>query len=160
MRGSLIFTFLADIAPIDSEAMTASPGFDPDFHEPNPHDANADGLDDKPRHTADVLSLPCQVEPGGFEELNMKPAGNDPDIRVGLVFHMRDVSKLPLPIRVGDTLVGLRNRAGELMLDFSGDPLFATHVQPRGFGLFRRSPSMNLLLVEFRSRVRAPRRVK
>jgi hypothetical protein len=169
-RGRLIFPFLAEIHRLDTHAMaTTDPdgpgpldsGYDPDFKEPALVDTNDDGIGERVRVEHSPVRLPCQVEPKTFEELRMFAAGNSPRSRIELVFHFRDLERAGLVdgpsgdamIRPGDRLAALYDKAGALVQAIRTPPgLYVTEARPIGFGLDRRRPRRNLLLVAFEQR--------
>lgn len=165
MRGRLIFPFLAELCRLDAEAMaTQVPGYDEDFKEPALLDADGDGAGELYRREHPPVRLPCQVEPQTVEALRMTSAGNTPQSSVDLVFHFSDLERLGLLdprtaevlVRPGDRLNGLFDTEGHLVWAVRTPPgLYVTESRPAGFGLFRRRPRRNLLLVSFGDRRRA-----
>jgi hypothetical protein len=97
----------------------------------------------------------------------MTSSGNAPRSRLELVFHFRDLERLGLvDAASGEVLVRPSDRLGALY-DLEGDRvqavrtppgLYVTEARPIGFGLARRRPRRNLLLVAFADR-RASREV-
>ena len=164
MRGRLIFAFRADIRRIDAGAVQAD--IDPDFKEPRLVDQNDDGVPDGQRPELPVVSVPCQLEPKTFDDLQMMAAGNSPRNDLTLVFHFRDLERLGLIDRAtgtpgianGDRLDAIRTRRGVLVQRIPTRPgLYATELTQRGFGLGR-TPKRNLLMARFSSRPTATRR--
>ena len=164
MRGRLIFAFRADIRPVDARAVEA--GIDPDFKEPRLIDQNDDGVPDGQRPELPVVSIPCQLEPKTFDDLQMMAAGNSPRNDLTLVFHFRDLERLGLVdsrtgtpgIANGDRLEAIRTSRGVLVQRIPTPPgLYATELTQRGFGLGR-VPKRNLLMARFSSRPTATRR--
>lgn len=169
MRGKLIFPFLAELFRWDAAAMAADPdgtgeltsGYDPDFKEPVLVDADDDGVAERIRREFPPIRVPCQVEPEAFQALRMATAGNTPKSSLDLVFHFRDLERLGLvdPItgdallRPSDRLGGLYDVAGRLVQAVRTPPgLYVSEARPIGFGLGRRHPRRNLLLVSFEDR--------
>jgi hypothetical protein len=169
MRGRLINPFLAEIARLDTVATAADPdgagplssGYDPDFKETVVLE-EAGARRDARREMPPVL-VPCQVEVGAFEALQQLAAGNSPDSRVTLVFHLRDLERLGLVdpasgdarLRVNDRLVAIRDLGGNLVQAVRTPPgLYITEVQPQSFGLGRHR---NLALVTLQERELAAR---
>ncbi len=170
MRGHLIFPFLAGLFRWDSAAMAAvdpdgagplSSGFDPDFKEPVLIDADGDGVAEPFRREHPPVRVPCQVEPDAFQALRMAAAGNTPESSIDLVFHFRDLERLGLVdpssgdalIRPSDRLGGLYDVEGRLVQAVRTPPgLYVKEARPIGFGLNRRRPHRNLLLVSFEDR--------
>lgn len=169
MRGKLIFPFLAELFRWDSAAMAVAPdaagplasGFDPDFKEPILVDADGDGVAEPFRREHPPVRVPCQVEPEAFQALRMATAGNTPKSSLDLVFHFRDLEWLGLVdpstgdalIRPSDRLGGLYDVEGRLVQAVRTPPgLYVTEARPIGFGLCRRRPRRNLLLVSFEDR--------
>ena len=86
------------------------------------------------------------------------------DSSFDLVFHFRDLEQLGLVdaasgdalIRPSDRLGALYARDGQLVQAVRTPPgLYVTEARPIGFGLHRRRPSRNLLLVSFQDRAAA-----
>ena len=174
MRGRLIFPFLAEIHRLDTRAMAEGvpalglgPAYDDDFKEPVLVDGDGDGVGEPFRRELPPVRVPCQVEPEAFESLRMTSSGNAPRSRLELVFHFRDLERLGLvDAASGEALVRPSDRLGALY-DLEGDHvqtvrtppgLYVTEARPIGFGLARRRPRRNLLLVAFADR-RASREV-
>ena len=162
MRGSLIFKFLAEVYRLDTVAMaTQPPGYDDDFKEPALLDADGDGVGDAFRREHPPVRVPCQVEPETLDALRMTPSGNTPQSGLDLVFHFRDLERLGLVdvttgealIRTSDRLGGLFDTEGQLVWAVRTPPgLYVTEARHAGFGLFRRRPRRNLLVVSFNDR--------
>ena len=170
MRGRLIFPFLAELFRWDAAAMAAvdpdgtgplASGFDPDFKEPVLIDADGDGVAEPFRREHPPVRVPCQVEPAAFQALRMATAGNTPRSSLDLVFHFRDLERLGLVdpstgdalIRPSDRLGGLYDIEGRLVQAVRTPPgLYVSEARPIGFGLSRRRPQRNLLLVSFGDR--------
>ena len=162
MRGRLIFPFLAELYRLDTVAMaTQPPGYDDDFKEPALLDADGDGVGDAFRREHPPVRVPCQVEPETLEALRMTPSGNTPQSSLDLVFHFRDLERLGLVdvatgealIRTSDRLGGLFDTEGQLVWAVRTPPgLYVTEARHAGFGLFRRRPRRNLLVVSFNDR--------
>jgi hypothetical protein len=165
MRGRLIFPFLAELRRLNTEAMaTQAPGYDEDFKEPVLLDADGDGEGEPYRREHPPIRVPCQVEPETIEALRMTPAGNTPQSRLDLVFHFGDLERLGLVdpqtgealVRPRDRLGGLFDTEGSLVWAVRTPPgLYVTEARPAGFGLFRRRPRRNLLIVSFSDRAAA-----
>ncbi|MCG8419633.1 MAG: hypothetical protein MJE77_17005 [Proteobacteria bacterium] len=170
MRGRLIFPFLAELFRLDtrSQAMADPQGpgpfegaMDPDFKEPVLVDPDDDGIGERIRHELPAIRIPCQIETKSFEEQRLFPSGNSPRSRLDLVFHFIELERRLLVdevsgdalIRPGDRLGGIYDRANNLVQTIRMPPgLFVTEARPIGFGLHRRHPRRNLLLVTFQSR--------
>ncbi len=162
MRGRLIFPFLAELHRLDTVAMaTQTPGYDADFKEPALLDTDGDDAGEAYRREHAPVRVPCQVEPETLEALRMTPSGNAPQSNLQVVFHFRDLERLGLVdvstgealIRVGDRLGGLFDTEGQLVWAVRTPPgLYVTEARHAGFGLFRRRPRRNLLLVSFSDR--------
>jgi hypothetical protein len=165
MRGRLIFPFLAELFRLDALSMaTIEPGYDADFKEPALLDADGDGLAAPFRREHPPVRVPCQVEPEAFQALRMATAGNTPRSSFDLVFHFGDLERLGLVdpttgdalIRPSDRLGGLYDVEGRLVQAVRTPPgLYVTESRPIGFGLNRRRPHRNLLLVSFQDRAAA-----
>lgn len=162
MRGRLIFPFLAELRRLNTEAMaTQAPGYDEDFKEPALLDVDGDGEGEPYRCEHPPIRVPCQVEPETIEALRMTTAGNTPQSRLDLVFHFSDLERLGLvDLQTGEALVRPSDRLGALF-DTEGNlvwairtppGLYVTEARPAGFGLFRRRPRRNLLIVSFSDR--------
>lgn len=162
MRGRLIFPFLAELRRLDTDAMaTQPPGYDEDFKEPALLDTDGDGAGETYRREHPPVRVPCQVEPQTIEALRMTAAGNTPQSSLDLVFHFKDLERLGLVdsltgealIRPSDRLSGLFDTEGNLGWAIRTPPgLYVTEARPAGFGLFRRRPRRNLLIVSFNDR--------
>jgi hypothetical protein len=162
MRGRLIFPFLAEVFRLDTRAMaTVAPGYDPDFKEPALVDTDGDGVANPYRREHPPVRVPCQVEPEALDALRMTPSGNTPRSSVDLVFHFRDLERMDLVsaatgealIRTSDRLGALYDAAGQLVWAVRTPPgLYVTEARHAGFGLFRRRPRRNLLVVSFSDR--------
>ncbi|MDP1826649.1 MAG: hypothetical protein Q8L48_25485 [Archangium sp.] len=162
MRGRLIFPFLAELYRLDTIAMaTQPPGYDDDFKEPALLDSDGDGVGDAFRREHPPVRVPCQVEPETLDALRMTPSGNTPQSSIDLVFHFRDLERLALVdattgealIRTSDRLGGLFDTEGQLVWAVRTPPgLYVTEARHAGFGLFRRRPRRNLLMVSFTDR--------
>lgn len=138
-----------------------SSGFDPDFREPVLLDADGDGVAEPFRREHPPVRVPCQVEPEAFQAVRMAAAGNTPRSGFDLVFHFKDLERLGLVdpttgdalIRPSDRLGGLYDLRGQLVQAVRTPPgLYVTEARPLGFGLSRRRPHRNLLLVSFEDR--------
>jgi hypothetical protein len=162
VRGRLIFQFLADLRRLDTDAMsTQAPGYDQDFKELALLDDDGDGVGDVYRRELPPVQVPCQVEPQTIEALRMTASGNTPQSNLDLVFHFKDLERLGLVeaqtgealIRPSDRLSGLFDTEGNLVWAVRTPPgLYVTEARPAGFGLFRRRPRRNLLIVSFNDR--------
>jgi len=169
MRGHLVFRFLAEVYRLDTAAMAVDPdglgaltsGYDEDFKEPVLVDANGDGVAEAFRRECPPVRIPCQVEPEAFEALRMTAAGNAPRSALDLVFHFGDLERLGLVdaasgdalVRPGDRLGALYDVDGRLVQAVRTPPgLYVTEARPIGFGLNRRRPTRNLLLVSLQDR--------
>jgi hypothetical protein len=162
VRGSLIFPFIAELCRLDTDAMsTQAPGYDDDFKEPALLDPDGDGAGETYRREHPPVRVPCQVEPQTIEALRMTAAGNTPQSNLDLVFHFKDLERLGLIdaltgealIRPSDRLSGLFDTEGNLVWAVRTPPgLYVTEARPAGFGLFRRRPRRNLLIVSFNDR--------
>jgi len=171
VRGHLIFQFVAELHRLDTQAMALGdagagvpPGYDDDFKEPILVDSDDDGVGEPFRREHPPVRVPCQVEPEAFEALRMATSGNTPRSSFDLVFHFRDLEQLGLvdaasgdaQIRPSDRLGALYARDGQLVQAVRTPPgLYVTEARPIGFGLHRRRPSRNLLLVSFQDRAAA-----
>lgn len=162
MRGRLIFPFLAELRRLDTDAMaTLTPGYDEDFREPALLDTDGDGAGETYRREHPPVRVPCQVEPQTIEALRMTAAGNTPQSSLDLVFHFKDLERLGLIdaltgealIRPSDRLSGLFDTESNLVWAVrTPSGLYVTEARPAGFGLFRRRPRRNLLVVSFNDR--------
>jgi len=171
MRGKLIFPFVAEIHRSDHKAMALGdpasgigPGYDDDFKESVLIDSDDDGIAEPFRREYPPVRVPCQVEPEAFDALRMAPPGNTPRSSFDLVLHFKDLERLGLVdaatgdalIRQSDRLGALYARDGQLVQAVRTPPgLYVTEARPIGFGLCRRRPSRNLLLVSFEDRAAA-----
>lgn len=162
-RGRLIWPFRADVRRLDTVSMAAetgavpglASGFDPDFREPVKLPSNdEEGPGVTNRKEFPQLLIPCQVEVGSYDRRQQSSGGNVPKGRVTCVFHYRDLEALQLVdddgvpfLRVSDRLAAIYDQAGGITQSFEEVPLYASEVQPSGWGLsgLRR----NLLVVHF-----------
>jgi len=174
VRGALVFRFVADLYRLDSRAMAEgvpslglAPAYDEDFKEAILVDGNGDGVGEPLRREYPPVRVPCQVEPVALDSMRMTTAGNAPDSRLDLVFHFRDLERLGLVdpatgealVRPSDRLGAIYDVEGNLVQAVRTPPgLYVTEARPIGFGLARRRPRRNLLLVRFEER-RASREV-
>lgn len=163
-----MFPFMAELYRLDTAAMALGnpaagvpPGYDDDFKEAVLVDGDGDGVAEPLRREHPPVRIPCQVEPHTFEALHVTPSGNAPASEVELVFHFRDLERLSLVdaasgdalVRPSDRLGGLYALDGALVQMVRTPPgLYVTEARPIGFGLNRRRPTRNLLLVAFQAR--------
>src|SRR4051812_41139847 len=104
MRGRLIFPFQAEVC-----RFAGSWAQDPDFHEPRRRPgADGDGTDFG-RTELPPVQVPCQVEMETAESLRMFAAGDAPQTRLHLVFHMQDLEARGL-VADGEVLIRPRDR--------------------------------------------------
>lgn len=162
-RGRLIQPFLIELRQLDLAGTAADPdgagpldsGFDPDFKEP----VRVGGVTNRVEFEA--IKVPCQVEEETPEQLLQRQAGNDPDYRLGIVFHFADLERLGLvtddgiaKIHVNDRATAIYSSNGELAmrLDTEGPQsgLFCIKAEPRSFGLS--GGKRNLLVCTFARR--------
>ena len=168
MRGKLIFPMLAEIAQLRTDLVEEDPdgagpltsGYDEDFREPIVIvNSNDDPTIGSVHRIERCILIPAQIETREVEHLNQIASGASPQNTIDLVFHFKDLERLNLvdedsgeaKLRNNDRLVSLRKkRRGGFIQEFRNPPgLFATEVQPRGFGF---GDNRNLLLVTFRER--------
>lgn len=167
-RGRLINPFMAVIARLDRNATREQPpddagalpsGYDDVFREPIVV-TQSDGTRDEARQEK-LIYVPCQVEDHAFQAQRMTTAGNNPDSRLTLVFHFRDLERLGLVdpetgvarITPNDRLVEIRSYCCKHLIQKIPSPpgLYATQAMPSSFTLGR---SRNLLIVTFQERER------
>lgn len=167
-RGRLINPFMAVIARFDRNATREQPpddagefvgGYDDVFREPIVV-TQEDGTRDEARREKRI-NVPCQVEDHAFQSQRMTEAGNNPDSRLVLVFHFRDLERLGLVdpvtglarITPNDRLVEIRSYCCRHLIQKIPDPpgLYATQALPTAFSLAR---ARNLLVVTFQERER------
>jgi hypothetical protein len=163
MRGRLIFPLFADVRRVDRDAMVlGAPDVDPDFHEPRILAAEPDDVGVRARRELPAVRVPCQVEPESFEALSMVGAGNEPQSRVQLVLHFRDLEERGLVepatgralVLPGDRVTGFYDGAGALVQETN---LYVTEARPTGFGFGLLRPRRNLLLVVLEARAASVR---
>jgi hypothetical protein len=151
-RGRLLFPLTVELAQLDTDAVQTAGGYDPDFKTYKP---TGSGRQEKP-----VVRLLAQIEMSRWEGQQQLQGGNQPDSRLALVFHFRELEQKNLIdpvtgealIRVNDRLVAIYSRNGatkEQSVRVPSGGLYATEVQPAGLGLGGRR---NLLLVVFDER--------
>lgn len=167
-RGRLINPFMAIIGRLDrnatreqspDDAGAAPSGYDDVFQEPLVV-TDSDGTRDEARRER-MIRVPCQVEDHAFQVQRMAVAGNNPDSRITLVFHFRDLERLGLVdpktgiarISPNDRLVEIRSYCCTKLIQTIPDPpgLYATQALPTAFSLAR---MRNLLIVTFQERER------
>jgi hypothetical protein len=176
MRGRLIFPFLAELCRLDTTATAtedpdgAAPltgGYDPDFKESVLVDTDDDGIGERVRSEHLPVRIPCQVEPEALDQLRMFASGNASRSDIVLIFHFKDLERMSLVdaptgealVRPGDRLNAIFDKAGALVQQVRTPPgLYVTEARSIGFGLDRRRPRRNLLLVAFSDRQQAARR--
>lgn len=152
MRGQLICPLQIELARLDTNTTAAGgAGYDKDFRTLVP---SGPGRKELP-----VIRLFAQVEMSKWEGQNQLQAGNQPDSKLTLVFHYRELERKGLVdtagkamIRVNDRLVAVYSRNGVIQEEFvrpEAGGLYATEVQPAGLGLAGRR---NLLVVTFDER--------
>lgn len=158
-RGRLIHPLTCEIARLNTDATRTASGYDDDFRTVKAtFDAN--GVRTSARVEYTPIKLPCQIEMGRWEAQQQARAGNQPDSRLTLVLHFRDLEDASLVdpatgdalIRVNDRLVALYDRDGTLLeqaVSTAKGGLYATEVQPAGMGIGGRR---NLLVVTFDER--------
>lgn len=154
MRGRLIQSFVAHIAPLDVAATRAAGNYDDDFRETvRVADTSQRGSKDG-RVEGAVVQLECQVEDVEFEKRQAMFGGDSPRTALTLILFQPDLEDagllnaqgVPTVPKAGDRLVALYDVWGALVQDFNAYPLYATHVQPRAYAL---GQQRNLILVEF-----------
>lgn len=167
-RGRLVNPFMAVIARFDrnatreespDDAAEIPSGFDDVFREPIV--VTTDGVRDEARRER-LIRVPCQIEDHAFMAQRNTLAGNNPDSRMNLVFHFRDLERLELVdletglarITPNDRLVEIRSFCCRTLIQKIPDPpgLYATQSLPSAFALGGRR---NLLVVTFQQRERA-----
>ena len=161
-RGRLIFRYLADIASLNTVGTAAivGGGYDDEFREPKivaPVSGSSRGVVSRAETT---ITLPCQIEPQVFEDLQMLSTGRSPNSTLALCFHFKDLEDLGLieaatgrpKIHINDRLDSIRDfKTGALIEKIPNPPgFFATQIQSRSFGLT--ALKRNLLLVTFEER--------
>lgn len=157
MRGRLIFAFLAELARLDTAAMSSGAKYDSVFREPKKASVGeGPGVDQ--RLELPLLRLPVQVEPEELANMQATADGNAPSSAIVLIFHFRDLEAAGLVdangvamIRPGDRLAAIYTRDGLLVQNM--DPaVYATEARPLSFGLHMARPRRNLLMVAFSDR--------
>ena len=175
MKSRLIFPFLARLHQLDTLTTASTDpdgvgpltsGFDDDFKESVLVDTDSDGVGEAVRDERPPVLVTCQVEPDTMAKLQVFASGASPESAFELVFHFSDLTRLGLVdpttgdamIRLGDRLSAILSVEEEPMASFPDPPgMFVTEARPIGFGLNRRRPRRNLLLVSFDSRDQASR---
>lgn len=167
-RGRLINPFMAVIARLDrnatrelspDDAGALASGFDDVFREPVVV-TQEDGSRVEAREEK-LIYVPCQIEDHAFQAQRMAVAGNNPDSRMTLVFHFRDLEQRGLVdpdtgsarIAPSDRLVEIRSYCCRKVIQKIPNPpgLFVTQAMPSAFTL---AGSRNLLIVTFQERER------
>ncbi len=169
MRGRLIYAFYAEVYPLDTQATAADPdgsgpltsGYDDDFREPVKVSSPAGGGPGTTvRKEGTPRRLPCQIEVGSREKMQMFFSGNSPDARLILVCHYKDLERMGLvssttgqPLLQNELrLEAFYNKCGSLVEKVK-KPLFCNQVESSSYGL---GHSRNLLLLYFEERATAP----
>ncbi|NUP12888.1 MAG: hypothetical protein HOW73_43165 [Polyangiaceae bacterium] len=148
-RGRLLRPFLAEIQRIDTQATT----YDPVWR--TPVVTYPGGVRTKSTAYQDPILLRAQIEVTADGVQQQTASGNTPDSRIVLVFHFRnleaaglvDANGLPM-LRVNDRLTRLMRLNGQ-QLQVYPRPLYATEVQPTGFGL---GGGRNLVIATYEDR--------
>jgi len=163
MRGRLIFPLFADLRRVDRDAMVlGAPDVDPDFREPRILAAEPDDVGVRARRELPPVRLPCQVEPESLEALAMVGAGNEPQSRVQVVMHFRDLEERGLVdaasgralVQPGDRVTGFYDAGGALVQEVD---LYVVEARPIAFGFGLLRPRRNLLLVVLEARAASVR---
>lgn len=141
MRGRIIFGFIVELAQLDTQATSNAGAYDDIFREPKlTKDAQGRRVSGRQEK---LVQLPCQVETGTFQALQMTPIGNAPPSKMTLVFHFRDLEERDLVaadtgqalIRVNDRVTQILTRDGRVEQTFPNPPgLFVIEATPSGFG--------------------------
>lgn len=166
MRGRLIQQFTARVVQLDRATMRSGDHYDDDFREPKLRtDPSRDNVGEMDRIELAPVLVPCQIDPETTADgVRMLAGGHGPIQRIGLLFHFRDLESLGLVdvngnavFRQGDRLDAILSKDQSRVEYTAPTPpgLYVASVNPRGWGLFRRAPSRNLLFVEFLDRMPA-----
>ncbi len=168
-RGRLINPFMAVIARFDRNATreqspddsgAVESGYNDVFREPVVV-TDSEGIRNEARRER-LVCVPCQVEDQAFQAQRLTTGGNNPDSRMNLVFHFRDLERLGLVdkntglarITPNDRLVEIRSFCCRRVIQKIPNPpgLYATQALPASFTL---GGGRNLLIVTFQERERA-----
>lgn len=142
-RGALIFPKLVDIGRLDTQAIAAAGDYDRIMGEVRASNPNrTDAPRDMPRPET-VVRLNAQIETSSFERMVMTGTGNAGDSFMVLVLLAEELeenglldpaTKKPL-FKPDDRLIAIYDQDERLILSIEDPPgLYATHVQPIGFG--------------------------
>lgn len=157
-RGRLIKPLWAEIARLDTAATAQAGGYDPDFRTTKV--SYPGGVRTSSRVELPPVQVLAQVEMATWEQQQQQAAGNQPDSRLTLAIHYRELEKRGLIdpttrealFRVNDRLVRLLTRWSKRVVQTVRVPaggLYATQVAPGGLGL---GGDRNLLIVTFDER--------
>ncbi len=159
-RGRLIFPKLAEIARLDTAAVEAAGDYDHVFGEIRASNENRPGASRSVPRAEVLARAQAQVETDSFQRIMMGGLGQVPNSRMVLVFLASELEELGFvdattrkPIfKPTDRLAAVYELDGTtLILRVEEDPgLFATHVQPTGFGFG--AGGYNLVEVTFEAR--------
>ena len=164
-RGRLIFPFLAELAQLDTVAMTRDPdgdgpqtsGYDLDFKEPVIVQESAEDLVGQPLREETCRRVRCQIEDKVMEGIRQVLGGTSPDSAITLVFHFKDLEDAGMvdddgraTIRVNDRLAQILDCDENVIETIRNPPgLFVVSASSAGFGIGRQR---NLLVVDFAER--------
>jgi hypothetical protein len=156
-RGRLLWWFWCGIYRLDTEGTEAAGGYDNRFRTVKTSYPRGP---DKPRERGRVelpeVRLKAQTEIFDGDRQQQGPAGNVPQSKLVLVFHMKQLEQLGLVdedgqplIHVGDRLDAIYTKTGKLVRRYTNPQMFATEVPQHAFGL---GFDQNLLNVVFDDR--------
>lgn len=157
-RGRLIRPLTAEIARVDPATMISSSNYDRHFRNIKKVDSDGDGIGERTRAEFPLLQVQAQIEVANQEQRAMTASGDVPNSRITLVIHLKELEDRGLVdsdgrpvIKVGDRLVRLIDRYGNIKALFERVKLYATEVR-LGDGWL--GYTANLLLVQFDERKR------
>lgn len=143
-RGRLLFSYLAEIAQLDTLEASFQNKIDNVFRAPTLKSTD-DGIGKVERKEKTVINVPCQIEVDSFESLNQMFSGNVPKSDIILTFHFRDLERLGLvedaegregreALKIGDRIVKIKDRFGRGVFEPPFPPgLFIKELRPTGF---------------------------
>jgi hypothetical protein len=156
MRGRLIFPMFVTVAPLDTAATEAADGYDDDYKTVNLVDNDGDGIGETKRTEGTEYEFKAQIENDMEELQRMTRTGDLPNSAVGLIVHLRDMTRggyittaRPLGVKKADRLVMQKDRKRAVVKTYDDPKLYCTHAKHLDGYLGRRA---NLALFVFGDR--------
>lgn len=151
----------ARIARLAPATIESDGNYDDVFREATSVDTDGDGIGDPTRKELATIDLHCQFEDGAWEALEAHAMGVDPEFKIGLLFHFRQLEKEGLVntdgspnLTISDRLVAIYDKRGTTKIQDvpTERPLYVLEARPMSYGLGLVNPKRNLLLVTFGQR--------